>query len=48
MEQLKIKEDKINELKEINSTITFNLKKGEYLMPLIFQSIDSKIHYAII
>ena len=26
----------------------FDLKKGEYLLPIIFQSVDSKIHYAII
>ena len=38
----------INELKKINGKNKFDLKEGEYLMPIIFQSIDSKIHYAFI
>jgi len=38
MDQIKI---------ELNK-YAFDLKKGEYLLPIIFQSVDSKIHYAII
>jgi len=38
MDQIKI---------ELNK-YAFDLKKGEYLLPIIFQSDDSKIHYAII
>ena len=48
MEELKIKENTINDLKDIILKYAFDLKKGESLMPVIFQSIDSKIHYAII
>ena len=48
MKQLKIKDDKINELKEINKKNPFNLKSGEKLMTVIFQSYDSSINYALI
>ena len=37
LEELKIKDKKINEL-----------EKGENFMPIIFTSVDSKIHYAFI
>ena len=44
----KIEDNKNNDWKEINSKCVFDLKKGEFLLPIIFQSVDSKIHYAII
>jgi len=44
----KIEDNKKNDWKEINSISVFDLKKGEFLLPIIFQSVDSKIHYAII
>ena len=44
-EQLIFKE---NELKEFKSNYPFNIKKGEKLIPVIFQSIDKKVHYAFI
>ena len=47
-EEVKIKDNKNNDNKEINSSNAFDLKKGEFLLPIIFQSVDSKIHYAII
>ena len=47
-EEIKIEVNKNNDLKEINLRYAFDLKKGEYLLPIIFQSVDSKIHYAII
>ena len=48
MKEIKIEINKNNELKEINLRYEFDLKKGEYLLPIIFKSVDSKIHYAII
>ena len=45
MDELKIKE---NEIKEIKSIIPFNLQKGEKLMTVIFYSVDQKIHYSLI
>ena len=55
MEKLDNKDNAINELKnsinklgKINEKNRFDLKEGEYLMPVIFQSTDSKIHYAFI
>ena len=45
MEQLKNKDD---EIKKLNDKNKFDLKEGENLMPVIFQSTDSKIHYAFI
>lgn len=47
-EESKTEDNKRNDLKEINLRYAFDLKKGEFLMPVIFQSADSKIHYAII
>ena len=46
MHKLEKKNDEIKELKEINNT--FNLKKGEKLMTVIFISVDQGIHYALI
>ena len=48
MGQRKIEDNENIDLKEINSRYAFVLKKGEFLLPIIFQSVDSKIHYAII
>ena len=45
LEELKLKE---NELKEFKSNFPFDLKKGEKLMTVIFQSVDQKVHYAFI
>ena len=45
LEQLIFKE---NELKEFKSNFPFNIKKGEKLMPVIFQSVDKKVNYAFI
>ena len=47
-EESKTEDNKRNDLKEINLRYAFDLKKGEFLMPVIFQSADSKIQYAII
>ena len=41
---LKIEGNKINDFKAISIANIFDLKKGEFLMPVIFQSVDSKIH----
>ena len=38
----------MGEIKIELNKYSFDLKKGEYLLPIIFQSVDSKIHYAII
>ena len=46
MHKLEQKNDEIKELKEKNNT--FNLKKGEKLMTVIFISIEEDIHYALI
>ena len=43
--QLEIKDNEINNLK---SNISFNVKSGEELLPIIFVSGDQKIHYAFI
>ena len=48
MEELKIEDNRSEDLKEINLRYAFDLKKREFFMPVIFQSVDSKIHYAII
>ena len=45
LEELKSKE---NESKEFKSNFPFDLKKGEKLMTVIFQSVDQKVHYAFI
>ena len=45
MKELKIKDNYIQELKSKNP---FNLNKDEKLMPIIFWSVDQKIHYAFI
>lgn len=45
LEQLIFKE---NELKEFKSNFPFNIKNGEKLMPVIFQSVDKKVNYAFI
>lgn len=39
---------KDEEIKELRTNITFNLKKGEKLISVIFISVDQKIHYSII
>ena len=48
MEQIKAKDDIINELRKNNAKNQIDLKEDENLIPVIFQSIDSKIHYAFI
>ena len=48
MEELKKKENEINEIKETKSNFLFNLEKGEKFMTIIFYSLDQKIHYFFI
>ena len=48
MEQIKAKDDTINELRKKNEKHQFDLKEEENLIPVIFQSTDSKLHYAFI
>ena len=48
MEQIKTKDDIINELRKKNENNQIGLKEEKNLMPVIFQSADSKIHYAFI
>ena len=48
LEELKNEDNKYNDLKEINLRYSFDLKKREFLIPVIFQSVDSEINYAII
>ena len=45
LKKLEIKE---NEIKQIKQNFPYELKSGEKLMPIIFTSIDQKIHYAFI
>ena len=45
MKQLREKEE---EIKELKSTMQFNLKPGEKLISVIFVSVDQKIHYSLI
>ena len=45
LKKLEIKE---NEIKQIKQNFPYELKSGEKLMPIIFISIDQKIHYAFI
>ena len=47
-EQLKIRDNIIKELKEINGKNKNDLNYIDNLIPVIFQSIDYKIHYAFI
>ena len=48
-EELKIKNKEIRELKEIKEiNKSYNLKEAEKLIPIIFISVDQKIHYAFI
>ena len=48
MEQIKAKDDIINELRKKNGNNQFDLKVEDNLIPVIFQSADSKMHYAFI
>lgn len=45
MKQLRVKEE---EIKELKSTMQFNLKPGEKLISIIFISVDQKIHHSLI
>ena len=45
MEELKRKE---NEIKDIKSILSFDLKKDDKLMTIIFYSVDQKYHYSLI
>ena len=45
MEELKMKE---NEIKDIKSILSFDIKKGDKLMTIIFYSVDQKYHYSLI
>ena len=45
LKKLEIKE---NEIKQIKQEMPYELKNGEKLMPIIFISVDQKIHYAFI
>ena len=45
LKKLEIKE---NEIKQIKQNFPYELKSGEKLMPIIFVSVDQKIHYAFI
>ena len=45
MEKIKIKENKINEIK---STIPIEIKLNEKIISVIFNSFDEKIYYSII
>ena len=45
MEEIK---EKDKEIKEIKSRYPFELKEGEKLMSIIFESVDQNIHYSII
>ena len=42
------KEDEINDLKERIKRYPFILEKNEYLMTIIFDSMDQKVHYPMI
>ena len=48
IELMKKLEVKNNEIKELKTTIGFDLKEGEKLLTIIFISVDQKIHYALI
>ena len=37
-----------SELNQIKSVLPFDLKEGESILPLIFMTGDSKVHYALI
>jgi len=45
---LKKLENKENEIKQMRQKMPYELKSGEELMPIIFTSMDQKVHYAFI
>jgi len=45
LKKLEIKE---NEIKQMRQKMPYELKSGEELMPIIFTSMDQKVHYAFI
>ena len=48
LQEIKLKNEEISQLKELKSRYPFELLNGEKLISVIFTSIDQKIHYSII
>ena len=48
LEELRVKEKEIKDLKDLKARYPFELLEGEKMISVIFTSDDQKIHYSII